>query len=126
MMNSPDNTVSEKWGEAAVDGFQALPHAFFTHYAALGLSPSGFVVLVHLLDYWWLSDKLPYIGTKRLADKTGMSQRTVQRSLQELEQIGFAVRQRDKATGRTLYQFDGLVARLNLLVRQEKEKPRRK
>ncbi len=126
MMNQQDSVVSQKWGEAADDGFQALPHSFFTHYSTLGLSPSNFVVLAHLLDYWWTPDLLPYIGTKRLAEKTGMSERTVQRSLQELERIGFAVRKRDQKTGRTHYQFDGLVARLNFLVREEKEKQSRK
>jgi len=117
-MSEPDQTAMSRWGAAGIEGFQPVPHTLFKHQAALGLSNSEMVALLNILDFWWLSDRLPFPGVAMLAKRMGVSERSVQRAVEKLEQRQLVKRSViDLPDGEKRRGFDvsGLVARLEEL-----------
>lgn len=117
-MSEPEQTAMSRWGAAGADGFQPVPHALFKHQAALELSNSEMVTLLNILDFWWLSDRLPFPGVAMLAKRMGVSERSVQRAVERLEQRQLVKRSViDLPDGEKRRGFDvsGLVARLEVL-----------
>ena len=45
--------------------------------ARLGLSPTQFVVLMHLADYWWHREQMPFPSKTALAERMGLMLREV-------------------------------------------------
>jgi Helix-turn-helix domain len=85
-------TAYEKWGDALNAGFQLVPDVLLKHQSRLGLSPVDLAVLLNVLMHWWFAEQLPFPETFLIARRMGVGQRTVQRSLQRLEQLGLIER----------------------------------
>jgi len=115
------NPIRERWGRALDEGFVIVPVALLRHQHALGIDAGELVVLVNLLANWWSDGRSPYPSTHRLAQRMGVSSRTVQRHLERLEDRGLIHRQRnqpaDSATDIRLTRYDltGLVDKLRAL-----------
>jgi hypothetical protein len=103
---SPE-TVLERWGSAADAGFIALPNALVRAQAKLGLSPNEVVVLLNIMLHWWKRDRLPRPRSTAIAKRSGLGHRTVQRTLQSLEQKGLIVRS-NGPEGVPQYSLEGL------------------
>jgi len=117
MANTEQHAMS-RWGVAGQDGFQPVPHSLFKHQAGLDLSNSELVTLLNILDFWWLSDRLPFPGVAMLAKRMGVSDRSVQRAVEKLENKGLIKRSSvDLPSGEQRRGFDvgGLIARLEEL-----------
>ncbi len=123
-------TLEEKWGsDALAFGWTALPISLLTHQRKLGLNPVGLNVLLHLLSQWWQREKLPYPSQASIAEKVGVSTRTVQREIVLMKKNGLLKITRtsihdEKFLGRNLYDLSPLVAKLQklsaeLLIEQE-------
>ncbi|MYK60310.1 MAG: MarR family transcriptional regulator [Rhodospirillaceae bacterium] len=115
MARSP---VYSKYGEAAVAGFQAVPDVLLKHQTRLGLSPTNLVVLLNVLMHWWYPEQRPFPRPTTIAKRMGLSARAVQRSIQQLQQLGLVVRERSE-DGRTFLNPDPLVAKLEELAKQD-------
>ena len=88
----------EKWGVAAVPGWQPLPDVLLHNQAKLGLTATDMLVLANVLSHWWYADEKPFPRVTTIARRMDVTSRTVQRSLQKLSDKGFL--QRRKATSR--------------------------
>ena len=77
-------------------------------------------VLLNLLVHWWEKDKFPYPSQKAIAYRIGVSTRTVQRIIKNLEKKNLIIRQRtnreDKIyKGRNIYNLEPLIDTLKIL-----------
>lgn len=103
----PVDTIAERWGDAVASGFTVVPNSLIRAQVGLGLTPNDIVVLLNLLVHWWYRDRLPFPRTSVIAKRTGLSQRTVQRSLKTLRKKGLVVKIRG-ADQRSRFDLDGL------------------
>lgn len=110
--------AASKWTKPVMQrGFTIVPNLLLSHQHSLGLSSPECMLLIHLITYWWESDKNPYPSKAVLAQRMGISERQVQRYISELIQKGFIRRKPEEIrgrTGRTIVSFDlsGLVEKL--------------
>ena len=102
--------VFQKWGDVARGGFQAVPDLLLKNQRLLGLSATDLVVLLNVLMNWWYADQKPHLRPTSISRRTGVTVRTVQRTLKNLETLGFI--SRTKLDGRTVVNPEGLVGRL--------------
>jgi len=80
---------SAKWGDARLAGFQPVPDVLFIKQQALGLDPLDVVVLLNLTLFWWFRDQPPFPRSSIIAQRMGVSARTVQRVFKKLERLGY-------------------------------------
>lgn len=122
------NNLDEKWGESALSmGWTAIPASLFFLQNTLSISPVAFNVLLNLITHWWKADEWPHPSQQSVAGRMGVSTRTVQRGLDELEEFGILIkiktaREDKKYRGRNIYDLSGLVKKLNLLTPELNEK----
>lgn len=79
----------EKWGKTNISaGWTIVPNSLLENQARLGLSCIDMMVLINLIMHWWEKDNAPRPAKKRLANILGVSTKTIQRSMVNLEQCG--------------------------------------
>lgn len=116
----PLSRIEEKWGPAAVAGFQVVPDLLFKHQATLGLSVTDLVVLLNVLMHWWYPHQKPFPRPTTIAYRMGLNVRSVQRSLLRMENNGLIGRiSRDE--GSTFIDPEPLVAKLAQLALTDKD-----
>lgn len=129
--------LEDKWGEVSLEsGWTAIPISLLQNQKKLGLSPLAMNVLLHILSQWWEAGKLPYPSQSSIAEKLGVSTRTVQREIVQMKKAGLLKITRtsvhdEKFLGRNLYDLSPLVLKLQKislehLVEQEIKKKRQK
>ena len=79
------------------------------------------VVLLNVLVHWWSRDSHPFPSQKGIAFRTGLTPKTVQKALHELERkklIGISKTMRSNLVtgGRNLYDLQPLVNRLAMIA----------
>ncbi len=90
---SAGSAVRAKYGKAGVAGFQAVPDLLLKNQHNLGLSATDLVVLLNVLMHWWYPDQKPFPRSKTIAQRMGVTPRTVQRSFHQLEELGLIIRE---------------------------------
>jgi predicted transcriptional regulator len=111
-----------KWGEAIKAGFQVLPDALIRGQHLLELSATDVVVIANLNQAWWFADSRPYLQPHTIAKRMGVSERSVQRSLNRLRRKGYLrqVRERQNdGTVRYYHDLAGLRGKLEQLARRD-------
>ena len=106
--------LEEKWGTPLLsEGFTVLPNIVFQHQKALKLKPLDVLVLLHLVAYWWNANEPPRPAKGTIANALDVDPRTVQRSVEKMEKLGYINRIARKASaGDNLpncYDLRGLV-----------------
>lgn len=112
------SAVYAKYGEASVAGFQAVPDLLLKHQRDLGLSATDLTVLLNVLMHWWYPGQKPFPRSTSIGKRMGVSPRTVQRSLQQLEELGILVREKDQR-GPTYLDPAPLVEKLEALAKKD-------
>lgn len=110
--------LKEIWPEnIKMLGYVRIPTILFRNQRDLDISSDELNVLLQLLSFWWVSNRLPYPAKKTIANRIGRSERTIQRHITSLEKKGLIEREKrsNKDGGQTsnIYRFDGLINRLN-------------
>jgi len=111
-----------KWGAAAAAGFQPVPDVLLVKQRMLDLDPVDVLIILNITSYWWYAEKLPFARTNTIAERMGVSARTVQRSLRKLETKGYISRVDIRTpNGDFVPGFDpsGLAAKLTALARAD-------
>ena len=119
---SDTERATEKWGDAAIAGFQTLPDILLKKQVELGLSATDMLVLVNLTLHWWYRDQRPFPRSATIAKRMGVEPRTVQRSLKKMIDTGQLARvEEEDEAGETRHVIDlsALVERLELYARQD-------
>lgn len=114
---SSSQSVKEKWQGAVneTSGFVAVPVSLLKLQLKLGLSAVDMIVLINLLSHWWDSHQVVYPRNSIIASRTGMSERTVQRSIRKLMRAGLVDRLITEK-GYRAYSFNLLANRLARMV----------
>jgi predicted transcriptional regulator len=116
--------ISSKWGEkVASRGFTQIPNYLLNINMFVDdeekLSPTEMIVLMHLIGSWWKKNEMPFPAMSTLADRIGISQRQVQRSINSLESKGLLKREKKKVKGiiaSNIYNLRPLVSTLELIA----------
>ena len=126
----PNWRVRDKWGAAVSGGaigFQALPDIFVRSQARLGLSAAEMIVLINVLMYWWNPEQWPHPRPIQIANKMGVSSRTVERKLISLERKGLIRRlsSEENGEGPRIRRIDltGLIQALKELAEEFRSNP---
>jgi predicted transcriptional regulator len=122
----------EKWGEnSLLFGWTAVPVSLLLVQRKLSISPLGLNILMHLLSLWWEKRHLPYPSQSSIAEKIGVSARTVQREIVALKKGGLISVKKtsvhdEKYLGRNIYDLQPLVEKLGVLSSLLKEESLKK
>jgi predicted transcriptional regulator len=96
--------IATKWGlPVAERGFAQIPNYLmqlnlYVH-DDIKLSPTEMIVLLQLVATWWRKDEMPFPSMNTLAERAGISERQVQRSINTLERKGYLKRTKRKIKG---------------------------
>lgn len=112
---SATGAIYAKYGEASVAGFQAVPDLLLKHQHDLGLSAIDLVILLNVLMHWWYPGQKPFPRSSTIATRMGITTRTVQRSLQHMEDINILTREKTTASP-TYLDPSPLVSKLQALA----------
>ena len=109
-----NKAIEQRWGKDLVAaGWTAIPNVLFDCSQELGLKHLDIVIILHLAGYWWHAGNDPYPTKQTLANKIGVTPRTIQRSIAELEEKGYITRHaRTSKLGGNLanrYSFEGII-----------------
>ena len=86
----------------------------------LELSGTDLVVLLNILMHWWYPEQKPFPRPTTIARRMGTNVRTVQRSIQQLVELGLI--ERVKATSKgTVLDPSALVEKLNELAEEDRD-----
>ena len=122
-----ENVLEKKWGKDSLSmGWTSIPSSLIFLQSTLLISPNAMNVLLHLVMHWWDANKNPHPSQKAIAYKMGVSTRTVQRALYELEERRIISKQTTKKEhpvyrGRNIYDLSPLVRLLEELTPDLKE-----
>jgi hypothetical protein len=120
------------WGKAVYGhGYAGIPSLLIQAQRRLGINPIQMNIIVQLLDYWHEPSRKPFPTKKDLAKRIGVTDKTIQNNIRELEEAGLILReQRKTAAGdwnSNIYHLDGLIAKVQALEPEfaaEKKKKR--
>lgn len=116
------NILEAKWGDQSLlMGWTAIPSSLLFLQSRLDISATSMNVLLHLVMHWWEVNKKPHPSQKAIALKIGVSVRTVQRALYELEENGLLTkkttnREHPIYRGRNIYDLTPLIKTLQKLT----------
>lgn len=104
-----------KWSRELIEaGWLGLPSVFLQRQQAFRLDSLDLNILLQIADHWWNPNDLPFPSKRRLAERIGVTQRTIQRHLAEMEKDGLIRRNaRHHSSGgnkTNSYSFQGLLA----------------
>jgi DNA replication protein DnaD len=93
--------IIEKWGASvAKRGFVQLPNYLLQINRFVAdehkLTAVESLVLIHLVASWWKTAELPFPSMKTLAERSGISERQVQRAIKALEEKQYITKTRKK------------------------------
>lgn len=116
------NILETKWGEDSLTmGWTSIPSSLLFLQSTLLISPNAMNVLLHLVMHWWDVNKNPHPSQKSISGRMGVSVRTVQRALYELEENHIINKQTTRKEhpiyrGRNVYDLSPLVNLLQELT----------
>lgn len=115
--NLVNYSQQDKWGTALNNGFVVIPSTLFLNQSKIGISDGEVLVLLNLIMAWREVGTRPFPRTTTLAKRMGVSARTVQRHVDQLEAKSLIrrVKQKDgRAEDRAITEYDlsGIVAKL--------------
>ena len=115
-------SLEKRWSKEVLEpGFTFVPSVILRAQARLHIDATELAVLLHLIDHWWEDDAMPFPSKKRLAERLGVSEKTVQRAVKRLEDEGLIKRHpRSHASGgqaSNRYDLSPLVEKLKPIAK---------
>ncbi|WP_370688260.1 helix-turn-helix domain-containing protein [Flavimaribacter sediminis] len=108
-------TAVDLWGPAAEFGFQIVPDILLLEQRQLGISSEELNALLNLNAHRWRRKDPVFPGTSTIAERMGVSVRTVQRLIRSLEKKSLVVRKKT-ADGHMYFELDLLNQKLEPFV----------
>lgn len=90
-----------KWGpKVAKRGFAQIPNYLLELNRFVDdehkLNATESLTLIHLVASWWKKDEMPFPSMRTLSERSGVSERQVQRALKSLEGKGYFKKERKR------------------------------
>lgn len=107
----------KKYGTAVMShGSFVVPSLLLRAQARLLVSSTEMVVLLQLLEYWWTVDSKAYPSMARIAERTNLTRKTIQRTIDSLVEKKLITKSSRRLPhgGKTSneYRFVGLIKKL--------------
>lgn len=124
--NKNDKTrIIQIWGEILDEGFTTVPNILLKYRKNLRIKAKHLVLIIDIMSFKWNSEN-PFPSYTTLAKRAGMEERSVKRTMQELEELHLLRRTQrfNKESGAqitTTFDFRPLVKKLN----EEKSKSKK-
>lgn len=127
--------IEERWKSGGLSlGWTAIPTVLFFIQNDKKLNSIAFNTLLNLIVHWWDRQEWPHPSMESLAIRMGVSVRTVQRAIADLEKANLLDKKptsrNDKTYGgRNIYDLTKLVHYLDTMgpsVAEQVKKPRQK
>ena len=118
-MNNPENSILDKWGENACSlGWVSVPTLLLFSQRELNITSSESNVLMNLFVHWWNRSEKPFPAQEAIAYRAGISVKTVQRALNDLEEKKLIIkiptpRSNLMTKGRNFYDLTPLIEKLD-------------
>ena len=114
------SSTEKIWGKAVCGyGYTGIPSILVEAQRRLGINAIQMNIIFQLLDYWREPARRPFPSKRDLANRIGVSAKTIQNNIRELENAGLIMRElRKTAAGdwnSNIYHLDGLVAKVQAL-----------
>lgn len=130
------SSVEKIWGREVVEhGYAGVPSILIRAQKRLKITPTQMNIVVQMLDYWREPTRKPFPTKKEIANRIGITEKTVQNNVRQLEKANLIRREyRKTAVGdftSNLYHLDGLVNAVKALepeftkVKAERAKARK-
>lgn len=108
------------WGKEVIrHGYAGIPSILIRGQRRLGINPTQMNIILQLLEYWVEPTRKPFPSKKDIADRIGISAKTVQINIRELEKAELIKRElRRTAAGdwnSNIYHLDGLIEKVRKL-----------
>lgn len=114
------SSFQQRWGESvAADGFVQIPNVLLRKQASLGLSAQELLTLLNILEHWRFNNRLPFPSTERLAERMGVSKRSIERSIRKLTEKKLLQRAKSK-THPLAFSMSGTLREAHWLAEQAK------
>lgn len=125
------SSTEKIWGKAVYShGYAGIPSILIQAQRRLGINPTQMNIIIQLLDYWFEPSRKPFPSKKDLAERIGVTPKTIQNNIRELEQAGLIKRQIRKTSAgdynSNIYHLDGLVERVQKLEPEFAEEKRKR
>lgn len=119
-----ESQAETKWTKKLIDsGWTTIPNVIFERQSDLGITPIDMSIIINITGYWWKPNNLPFPTKESLAKSIGVSTRTIQRRITELEKNGLITRiKRVSAKGKYLsnaYSLSGLIEKATPLAEEK-------
>jgi hypothetical protein len=118
--NKKASSTERIWGKTVHrHGYAGIPSILIQLQRRIGLNPIQMNIIVQLLDYWFEPTRKPFPSKRELANRIGVTDKTIQNNIRALEKAGLIQREmRRTAAGdwnSNIYHLDGLVAKVQAL-----------
>lgn len=117
-------SVEKVWTPQLGRRFTAVSSYFLANMHRLGppggvgLTPTEAMVIIQLFSFKW-DERAPKPAMRTIAKRLGLAVRTVRETVRRLEGLGLVRRELNEEGGCSRYYFEGLFARLELLMKQD-------
>ncbi len=117
----PETNARRKWGDEVFNsGYQLFPDVLLRCQRFLELEAIDVLIVMNITMHWWAHDDLPYPRPSAIANRLGVTTRTVERRIAYMQERGLIVRlPSENRNGRTVRRYDlsGLVEKLKKYAR---------
>lgn len=126
------SSTEKIWGSKVYGyGYAAVPSILLQAQRKLGLNNTQLVICIQLLDYWHDPSRKPFPSKRDLAERMGVTEKTIQTNVKDLENRNLIFREVRKTAagdwGSNIYHLDGLIKAVQQLEPEfTAEKKRRK
>lgn len=116
--------LREKWGDPLIDtGWTAIPSVILERQQALGLDALDLAIIIHLVKYWWYTDRPSRPSKRKIYECLGIAESTLRKRIADLEKGGLIerVKRFDEKKGQlpNEYKFGGLIEKATILAEEE-------
>ena len=108
--------IVQIWGDILDEGFTTVPNILLRYRKNLKIKPKHLTLIIDIMSFKWDSEN-PFPSYSTLATRAGMDERSVKRTMQELEELGLLIRtpRFDEESGAqitTVFDFRPLIKKL--------------
>ena len=114
--------IVQIWGDILDQGFTSVPNTLLRYRTKLGIKSHHLSLIIDIMSFKWDIEN-PFPSYSALAEKAGVTERGIMKTIQDLEKIKLLIRTQrfDKETGAqitTVFDFRPLVQKLTDETRQ--------
>lgn len=118
-----NHNLDELWGECIGEGWAAIPKILMDNQSKLKINSTEMCIIMHLIYHQWEKNKPSFPSKKMIAEKIGVTIKTIQANTRSLECKKLIKREARKTAdggfGSNYYHLNGLREALDKIYKEE-------